>query len=325
VDALQVGAEPTGVGRLVQGIGADLHRLPPGTPVELRCTREALPLLAPSFPEGTRVSTPLRRSRPRLLRMLYQQVVAPLRDSAETVLVCPGDQGPLRGRARVVLGVNDVRRFARPTGSLEDRYYRFLVPRAARRAAAVVTISDFSRGEIERLLGVRARVVAIHPAPRAEPVRGGDHLLVVGALRPYKGLEILGGLDQPREIVVAGPVEGPVPRGVRALGWVSEERLEELYETAFAVVCPSTYEGYGLPLAEALARGLPTVASDIPPHRESAGDAALYFPPGDAAALAECLRRVEAERPALAARALERARELDATGPKWDEIVAGLL
>jgi glycosyltransferase involved in cell wall biosynthesis len=262
--------------------------------------------------------------------MLYQQLVAPLRDGADVLLVCPGDQGPLWGRARVLLGVNDVRRLARPTGSLEDRYYRFLVPRAARRAAAVVTISDFSRREIERLLGVRARVVAIHPAPRPQAAGEPRHFLVVGALRAYKGVETvveatrLLAPGERRDVIFAGPVEEqPAPTG--ALGWVPEARLEELYANAIATICPSTYEGYGLPLAESLARGVPAVASDIPPHREVAGDAALYFPPGDAAALAGCLRRVAAERERFAELARQRARELAEAEPRWDDIVADLI
>ena len=75
-------------------------------------------------------------------------------------------------------------------------------------------------------------------------------------------------------------------------GWVPDEMLDRLFKSPLATICPSTYEGYGLTVAESLARSLPTVVSDIPAHREVAGEAALYFPPGDAAALADCLRRV---------------------------------
>jgi glycosyltransferase involved in cell wall biosynthesis len=317
------------VGRQVLSIGRELARLPEDVALGLRCPAETLPLLAPAFPPRTVFSTPIRSPRPRLRRIARQQVTAPARDDDSTLLVCLGDQAPVWGRARVLLVVNDVRRLTHPetASRAEGAYYRWVVPRAARHAAAVVTISEFSRGEIRRVLGVDASVVADHPPPRVERPAGqpGGHVLVVGALRPYKGIdtvaEAVARMREPPRVVVVG--EGEMrAAGIELTGWVDEKRLDDLYRTAAATVSASRYEGYGLPVAESLSYGLPTIASDIPAHREVAGDAAVYFPPGDPAALAEALGR---PRDGLGERALERSRELSQLGPRWADVIMELL
>jgi glycosyltransferase involved in cell wall biosynthesis len=341
IDALQVPREFSGVGRQALEIGAQLAGVPTGVTLELRCTAEAADVLKGAFPPDTVVRTPLPRSRPRLRRILYQQLVAPVRDGSSTLLVCLGDQAPLWGRARVLLVVNDVRRLVRPrtSGRLEGIYYRLLVPRALRRAETVATISEFSRSELECAFDRSVRVVAHHTRPQAAaPSIDGVHLLVVGALRPYKGLETLldalASLERPPPVVIAGPPEGRSEelralareRGldrVEIVGWVDDARLAELRERALATVNPSTYEGYGLAVGESLAHGLATIASDIPPHREIAGDAALYFRPGDAESLAETIRKVlePEQRRVLAERALARAQTLAALEPNWRTVI----
>ena len=75
-------------------------------------------------------------------------------------------------------------------------------------------------------------------------------------------------------------------------GWIPREELYELYAHASACVIPSTFEGFGMPVLEALAAGIPTACSDIPPLRESAGDAALFFDPLDENAIAAALDRI---------------------------------
>jgi glycosyltransferase involved in cell wall biosynthesis len=349
VDALQVGTEPTGVARLVETVLRDLADLPPRFAVELRCTRESGAHFATVCAGRVRVRTPLSSNRPRWRRILYQQLVAPVRDDARTVLVCVGDQAPVWGRARVLLCVNDARRLVRPqtSGVLERVFYRALVPRAARHAAVLATISDFSRAELRKALGASTAIEVVPPHVPLAPRAGGradGHVLVVGAARPYKHVETvvaaLALLPETlrRRVVVAGPTEGRerelrdlaahhgVAAHVELAGWVDEATLRRLYETAAATVSASSYEGFGLPVAESLAHGLPTIASDIPAHREVAGDAAAYFAPGDEASLAERLRAVladPAERQRLVAAARRRAEELP-TGGRWRELVLRL-
>jgi glycosyltransferase involved in cell wall biosynthesis len=331
VDALQVSLAFSGVGRQVLEIGRELRDLPEGVEVELRCAADAAPVLAPGFAPGTRVSTPIASSRPRSRRILWQQAVLPRRESADSLLVSLGDQGPLWGHTRRLLVVNDVRRLTHPVRSAETLFYRTLVPLAARRAHAVATISQFSAHEIRRLLRIDAVVVAHHPAPRTdEPAPAGEHLLVVGALRAYKGTETVLDARPSRTVVFVGPTESPEDRrradtlrsrGATVHGWVPDDELDRLYEDAYAVICPSTYEGYGLPVAEALARGQAVVASDIPSHREIGDDACLWFRAGDAASLADALAQLPLRRDDLARRAVARAAVLARERPTWRDVI----
>ena len=349
VSALQVAPEFSGIGRRALSLGEALHALPEGVGLEVRCCTDALEVLRPSYPAHTKFRTPVPHSRPRPARIAYEQLVAPARDPRSALVVCLGDQAPLWGAARVFLVVNDVRRMERPDQSLDARYYRFMVPRAVRRASTVVTVSEFSKREIQKILGVDARVLADHPHPQVDsPVGGGatGHFLVVGALRRYKRVETaidalaLLPVGMRRELVFAGSDEGrreellayAAERGVeslvRILGWVSEERLAQIYRGAVATISTSTYEGYGLPVAESLSFGLPTMASDLPPHRETADDAALYFPADNHDVLAECMRRVTEDaglRGSLAEQALARSRALLAERPGWADLLTEAL
>jgi glycosyltransferase involved in cell wall biosynthesis len=98
---------------------------------------------------------------------------------------------------------------------------------------------------------------------------------------------------------------------VRFLGWLSEEEIEGLWVVADAFVFPSLYEGFGLPVLEAMARGVPVACSNVSSLPEVAGDAALLFDPHDESAIASAAERLladphEAER--LRKRGRERAR-----------------
>ena len=110
---------------------------------------------------------------------------------------------------------------------------------------------------------------------------------------------------------------------VRILGWVSAEELEGLYRSAECFVFPSLYEGFGLPVLEAMARGVPVACSDRGPLPEVAGDAALLFDPESSASIAGAIQKLlgdtsEAER--LRAAGLERAQEFS-----WSAAARGTL
>lgn len=355
VDALQVAPEFSGIGRRVGEIGESLGEAALPFSLEVRCGADVAERMAAEFPPGTWIRMPLASSRPRVVRVLYQQLLAPLFDRRSTLLVCPGDSAPIWGRARLLLVINDTRRLTHPEtsgGRLESLYYRLIYRRGARRARSILTISEFSRQEIERVLSPPApvSVIACHPKPQSTPCSPSSapaRFLAVGVLRPYKGLESVvealaeaDGADAP-EVVCVGGSEGHDTRdgliryaeelGVgdrfHLTGWIDDEGLERLYATCAGTVNPSTYEGYGLPVAESMARGLPTIASDIPPHREVAGEAALYFEPGDSAELARTLRRLAGDaelRSRMGELAHARSEELSRSGAGWGEQIASV-
>jgi len=178
---------------------------------------------------------------------------------------------------------------------------------AARRADVVVAISEFTAQGIRRRFGREARVVPLAapgdmgPAAPAEVTSVRAHYrlaprfaLYVGRVEPRKDVAVLSAACRAVGVplVIAGPApRAPVPGAVH-LGYVPRHRLAALYGAAAVVGYPSRYEGFGLPPLEAMACGAPVVAYDIPPLRETLGDAAELVAPGDRHALAGALRRV---------------------------------
>ena len=212
--------------------------------------------------------------------------------------------------------------------------------RTAEHAACIITDSGFGKSEVVRHLGFdpdkievvplgvdAARSVIANPAGASpEP----DYVLFVGQAETRKDLPtLLAAMDLLPDmlrtrfrLVVAGkdqPGSGarlPEHARVDFEGEVSDERLAQLYANASAFVFPSRYEGFGLPILEAMSYGAPVVASDAASLPEAAGDAALYFPVGDAAALAAAIGIILYE-PALAQR-LRIAGRIRAASMTWD-------
>jgi glycosyltransferase involved in cell wall biosynthesis len=205
-----------------------------------------------------------------------------------------------------VLTVHDLSWEERPADftRYERLWHRLAKPRAlARGAAAVVCDAPSVAAQLHERWGVAARVVEPGVDHLAATPRPGRYVLFVGALEPRKGLDVLAeawpraGLDGV-ELLVAGEGRSPIPPGATALGHVTDEALHALYAGALAVVLPSRLEGYGLPPREAATHGTPSVVSDLPTLRLPG---TLRVPPGDAAALADALRRLPQERARLVA------------------------
>lgn len=189
---------------------------------------------------------------------------------------------------------------------------RRLVPAAARRAAAVLALSDTARREICDVLELPAsRVHVVSPAARSifQPAADAErrvadrfglrrYCLAVGDLGPRKNLATLraavaGLRDATLTLVVVG--RGTPPAGwrddpsIRLLGHVTDEELADLYAAAAVTVFPSLHEGFGLPALEALACGSPLVVSDRGALPEVVADAALVARP-DVAGLGDAIR-----------------------------------
>ncbi len=223
--------------------------------------------------------------------------------------------------------------------SAASRRYRALVPRAlARRSTVVVTPSAATANDVVGHYGFDpARVVVTPlgvdrtwgtttPAGREELNRLGlpaDFLLFVGNREPRKNLQFLlrgyallrsGHPDVPRLVLVGPPGWGPLldasalPAGsVVPVDYLPEEMLRRVVAAARVLVLPSRYEGFGLPLLEALACGTPVVASDLPVVREVSGGHAALVPLDDAAGLAAALAAVLDDDGGAPARAVRRA------------------
>jgi glycosyltransferase involved in cell wall biosynthesis len=255
---------------------------------------------------------------------------------------------PAWGRFRRVVTVHDLiyARFPEAHAGIRDLGMRVLVPLAVRRSDRVIVDSQSTRDDLVELLGTppeRIDVVPLGigavrrcepPAERAlrERLELGERriALSLSAKRPHKNLlALIGALARiPAErrplLVLPGyptaheaelreraSVAG-VQGDVRFLDWLSGEELEGLWQVAEAFVYPSLYEGFGLPVLEAMARGVPVACSNASSLPEVAGDAALLFDPHDEAAIAAALERLLSDRPKaqrLRERGLERARQ----------------
>ena len=213
------------------------------------------------------------------------------------VLHSPANFGPAWGPFARVLTVHDVG--YRASGGAVAAFTHALVLPAARRAHRVITVSQVSGDELVRELGVPVSRVDVIPnglAPPAEPraPRGRRTVLAVATNLPHKDLATVvaahARLPEPRPpLVLVGAGTETLPGG---LGAIPQAELEARYAEAGVLVLPSRYEGFGFPVLEAFARGVPVVCSDLPVLREVAGDLARFVAPGDVEAFASAISSV---------------------------------
>ncbi len=267
------------------------------------------------------------------------------------VLHGPAYVTPISSPVPTVATVHDLMVFLHPEMCAwhNRMHYRLVLPRSIAAARCIAVPSEATRKTLIELLGVpeeRVRKVTFSIDPRFAPVSDEELLaetrevldlpsrfvLFVGNLEPKKGILVLleafvqlkQRRDLPHSLLIAGKrgwlyrdilrraQEPEMQRFVRLLGYVEDRLLPALYSLAEVFVLPSFYEGFGLPVLEAMACGTPVICSDAGALAEVAHGAARIVPMGDAEALAQALGEVlsdDALRAELRQRGLQRARQ----------------
>jgi glycosyltransferase involved in cell wall biosynthesis len=267
--------------------------------------------------------------------------------------------GPTYGRFARVVTVFDLhsRLDADAHQGVKNLGMRVLVPLAVRSSHRVLTSSQSSASQLERLLGTPRSKIDVVPLgagrlPAVEPMReaevrelvhadGRRIALTVAAKRPTKNLLrlldalvlidrdrrpllVLPGYSTPheRELRERAAALG-VEQDVRFLGWIGDAELEGLYRAADLFVFPSLYEGFGLPVLEAMARGVPVACSMRTSLAEVAGTSAALFDAEDPRSIAATMDRVLSD--AGERERLAKAGPRQAASFSWDETARGTI
>jgi glycosyltransferase involved in cell wall biosynthesis len=303
-----------GTARYLKGLLGELQR------------RDDVSVATRSFGRGDRLSTLARDG------VWYPFVLG--RTAQADVLHCPTYRGPLRSRVPLVITVHDLAVLRHPEAfnRWTRTYSPRLVPRVLRRAERVIAVSEFTRRELVELLRVPDEKIRVVPnAVGADFTQDGeaatgDYVLAVGTLEPRKNLERLVEAVRrtDKELRVVGArgwggveIQG---NGVRWLGEVSDVELARLYRGAACVAYPSLYEGFGIPVLEAMACGAPVVTTRGTAMEEVADGAAVLVDARNTDEIAAGIERAGVERDQLVARGLERARAF-----RWDAVAAATL
>ena len=284
--------------------------------------RETEPGLVPSHPNWSARQTGIRAvNRP--ARLAYEQAVLPLRCSGLDVLFCPGFTAPAISSCPTVTTIHDLQHKRHPEYFrwFERPFWRYFVWQAVHSSARLVAVSEATRADLLRYYSIRAgKIAVVHHGVEPEffslrdarqARQSSPILLCPSTTHPHKNHALLlkcfarFSLVHPEWQLVLTGVTGFADRSIRqqivalglesrvqVLGWLPRRELYDWFERAAAVVYPSTFEGFGMPVVEALAAGIPVACSDIEPLRTIAGDAALFFGPSSGACLLQALEQI---------------------------------
>jgi glycosyltransferase involved in cell wall biosynthesis len=246
-------------------------------------------------------------------RILWEQLVLPVevRNYRLDVLFNPGFTAPIVCGCPMVTVFHDLQHKRHPEYFrwFDLPFWNFFLWMSARRSRGLIAVSGATRDDLQRYYGVRAQVIhhgveraffeiATKPAPK-------DYLLCASTSHPHKNLiALLRAYRQAQglpHLVITGvrgfaarEVEAAAGDSVKITGWLPREKLYELFRGARGFIYPSTFEGFGMPVLEAMAAGVPVACSDIPPLREIAGSTVHYFDPTDEAAIRSALELLAA-------------------------------
>ncbi len=233
-------------------------------------------------------------------RILWEQLALPFaaRKHRLNVLFNPGYTAPLLCPCPMVTVFHDLQHKRHPEYFrwFDLPFWNFLVWGAVRRSRGAITGSVFAHDDLERYYGRSSEVIHhgverefLEIAHRRHPK---DYLLSVSTTHPHKNLERLlrvhAQIKNAPKLILTGvrgfaaqEIESLAGDSVEITGWIPREDLYRLYRGALGLIYPSTFEGFGMPVLEAMAAGVPVACSDIPPLREIARSTVHFFDPAN--------------------------------------------
>lgn len=268
-------------------------------------------------------------------RILWEQTVLAVEAARLDVLFNPGFTSPVLAPCACVTVFHDLQHIEHPENFrwFDLPFWKLLLWASAHRARRLIAVSEATRADLMRAYRLPAhRIdVVLHGVESAffalDRTRTEPFVLCVSTLHPHKNLDRLIRAYARRKrdwrLVIAGMrgffadaldaliAELGVKDSVQLTGWIPRNELLQLYARAHAFIYPSTFEGFGMPVLEAMAAGIPVACSNIPPLLEVAGDATLLFDPVNEDAIASALDRIATDvdlRGRLAKAGPERAR-----------------
>jgi glycosyltransferase involved in cell wall biosynthesis len=286
--------------------------------------RETEAAIAPAQPNFRVAQQPVRAAL-RPARILWEQSLLPpvLARHRVDVLLNPGFTSPVLCPCPAVTVFHDLQHKRHPEYFrwFDLPAWRLLLWLAAHRSSLLVAVSEATREDLLRYYRIPAVKIRVIPhgveerffeiGERRKRIQPQPYLLAVSTLHPHKNLDRLirafAGFRRAHpefRLVIAGLrgfataqleqqiAELGLERAVRLAGWIARDELAELYLHAWAYVNPTLFEGFGMPVLEALAAGIPTACSSIEPVRSVAGEAALLFDPTSDQALGAALTSV---------------------------------
>lgn len=266
----------------------------------------------------------------RLMRLLWTQerLLKVAIQQQASLIFTPAPEGYLGSQdCPQVVMVHDLRPLSHPERSLQSVYFHYWVPKLLQNCFHIITNSTYTADEIVSQLGVRRDQLTViplgldqqrfKPLLSSTPCVPGRYLLHVGQAYPHKNIDrllrafaLIAPQDSTLQLVLAGKPHPTETRRHRKLvaelgigsqvqfrSYVPDAQLPDLYRGALALVYPSVWEGFGLPVLEAMACGIPVITSLGTGTQEVAGDAAVLIDPLDVEALAKAMRSLVVDRP----------------------------
>jgi glycosyltransferase involved in cell wall biosynthesis len=266
--------------------------------------------LVPDRPNFVWVPQPVRACfRP--ARILWEQLALPIsiRRRRLNVLFNPGFTAPILCGCPMVTVFHDLQHKRHPEHFrwFDLPFWELFLWVSVKGSRGLIAVSAATRDDLQRYYGAPSQVIhhGVEPeffdlAAKREP---RDYILCVSTTHPHKNLDGMlrayGKLEQPPPLVITGVrgfaanrIEQMASPSVRITGWIPREELYELFRCARGLIYPSTFEGFGMPILEAMAAGVPVACSDIPPLREIAGATVHYFDPLEEEAIRDAFLRL---------------------------------